>query len=82
MKSGIILGAINAAIKLGDKIPEFLKNTAENFILRNTLISKALPQREYELMQTINYANKANDAHAYYSALYELFGGDFLRKYC
>ena len=28
-------------------------------------------------MQTINYANKTNDAHAYYSALYELFCSDF-----
>ena len=34
-------------------------------------------QREYDLMQIINYANKANDAHTYYSALYELFGSDF-----
>ena len=79
VKSDIISGAMNAAIKLGDKIPEFLKDATESFIIRNELIPKALAQRQFNLVQTINYANKVNDAHAYYSALYKLFCRDFYK---
>jgi hypothetical protein len=54
VKSDIISGAMNAAIKLGDKIPEFLKDATESFIIRNELIQKALVQRQFDLVQTIN----------------------------
>ena len=54
MKSDIISGAMNAAIKLGDKIPEFLKDVTEGFIIRNELIPKALAQRQFDLVKTIN----------------------------
>ena len=70
---------MNAAIKLSDKIPEFLKDVTENFIIKNELISKALAQRQFDLVQTINYANKANDANSFYSAFYKLFCRDFYK---
>lgn len=79
VESDIISGAMNAAFKLGDKIPELLKNTTESFILRNELISKALVQRQFDVMQTISYANKDNDGYAYYSAVYKLFCRNFYK---
>ena len=79
VKSDIISGAMNAAIKLGDKIPEFLKDATESFIIRNEHISKALVQRQFDLIQTLNYANKANDANSFYSAFYKLFGRNFYK---
>ena len=79
VKSDIISGAMNAAIKLGDKIPEFLKEATESIIIRNEHISKALVQRQFDLIQTLNYANKANDANTFYSAFYKLFGRNFYK---
>ena len=36
-------------------------------------------QRQFELEQTINIANKANDANSYYSAVFKLFSKDFYK---
>ena len=79
VKSDIFSGGMIVANKLGDKIPEFLKNAAEGFIRRNELIGKALIQRQFDLVQTINIANKANDANTYYSAVFKLCSKDFYK---
>ena len=79
LKSDVYSGGMNVASILGDKIPEFLKNVTEGFIRRYELIAKAMIQRQFELEQTINIANKANDANSYYSAVFKLFSKDFYK---
>ena len=75
----IISGAMNIVNKLGDKVPEFLKDVTEGFIRRNDAISIALAHRQVELVKTIEYASKVNDGYTYYSSLHKLFGGKFIK---
>ena len=73
IKSGVMI----VANKLGDKIPEFLKEATESFIRRSELIAKAMIQRQSELEQAITIAQKVNDKNAYYSSLFQLSSINF-----
>ena len=79
INSDIKSGAMIVANKLGDKIPEFLKDVTKSFVGTSELIAKAMIERQNELEQAMIIAQKVNDKSTYVSSLFQLFSPHFYK---